>query len=190
MLRRRRDSRAGSSEKERMKARPSIARWWAITAHQRPSSRASSTRVTHQLTSPPSSSVRARQHLRPRVVKAPGRLCVPGEGFGLGRRHTIQRRSNDAARHEWWDGHRARASRSERGPGGIRHAGRRVVRPVQALGLEPRPYGAVRLRGTDFRRIRMGQLRVVYLIDETERRVVIVRVARRSESTYRGLHDE
>jgi mRNA-degrading endonuclease RelE of RelBE toxin-antitoxin system len=61
---------------------------------------------------------------------------------------------------------------------------------VQALGLEPRPYGAVRVRATDYWRIRLGQLRVVYLIDDTERRVVIVRVARRSESTYRGLRDE
>ena len=62
--------------------------------------------------------------------------------------------------------------------------------PVLALGLEPRPYGAARVRGTDFWRIRVGQLRIVCVIDEVERRVVVVRVARRSESTYRRLRDE
>jgi mRNA interferase RelE/StbE len=62
--------------------------------------------------------------------------------------------------------------------------------PVRALGLEPRPDGAARVRRADYWRIRVGQLRVVYLIDETERRVVIMRVARRSESTYRGLREE
>ena len=62
--------------------------------------------------------------------------------------------------------------------------------PVQALSLEPRPSGAARVRGTEFWRIRVGHLRVIYVIDEAERRVVIVRVARRSESTYRKLRDE
>lgn len=62
--------------------------------------------------------------------------------------------------------------------------------PVLALGGEPRPYGAARVSGTDFWRIRVGHLRVVYLIDEVDRRVVIVRVARRFESTYRRLRDE
>ena len=61
--------------------------------------------------------------------------------------------------------------------------------PVLALGLEPRPYAAARVRGTDYWRIRVGQLRVVYLIEEEESHVVIVRVARRSESNYRLLRD-
>ena len=41
--------------------------------------------------------------------------------------------------------------------------------------------------GTEFWRLRVGDLRIVYLIDEGDRVVVILRVARRSESTYRGL---
>jgi mRNA-degrading endonuclease RelE of RelBE toxin-antitoxin system len=36
----------------------------------------------------------------------------------------------------------------------------------------------------------VGQLRVVYAIDEAAQRVTIVRVARRSESTYRRFRDE
>ncbi len=62
--------------------------------------------------------------------------------------------------------------------------------PVLALGLEPRPYGAMRVRGTEFWRIRVGQLRIVYVVDEVQHRVVVVRVARRSESTYRRLREE
>jgi mRNA-degrading endonuclease RelE of RelBE toxin-antitoxin system len=33
-------------------------------------------------------------------------------------------------------------------------------------------------------------LRIIYHIDDRARRVVVVRVARRSESTYRRLRDE
>lgn len=66
----------------------------------------------------------------------------------------------------------------------------RLRGPILSLGLEPRPYGAVAVRGTAFWRIRVGQLRVVYVVDEAEQRVTIVRVARRSESTYRRLRDE
>jgi mRNA interferase RelE/StbE len=59
--------------------------------------------------------------------------------------------------------------------------------PILALGLEPRPPGAIKLVGTDFWRLRVGPLRAVYAIDEAERVVVLLRVARRAESTYRHL---
>lgn len=66
----------------------------------------------------------------------------------------------------------------------------RMRGPIFALGLEPRPYGAARIRGTAFWRIRVGNLRVVYAIDGNTRSVIVLRVARRSESTYRRLRDE
>ena len=59
--------------------------------------------------------------------------------------------------------------------------------PILALGLDPRPPGSVQLVGTDFRRIRVGRLRVIYLIDDPNLLVVVLRVARRSESTYRRI---
>lgn len=62
--------------------------------------------------------------------------------------------------------------------------------PILALGLEPRPYGASRVQATLFWRIRVGPLRIVYVVDDEELRVVVVRVARRSESTYRRLREE
>jgi mRNA interferase RelE/StbE len=63
----------------------------------------------------------------------------------------------------------------------------RLKGPILALAVEPRPPGAVRLTGTDVWRLRVGDLRILYVIDDAASLVIIVRVARRSESTYRGL---
>jgi mRNA interferase RelE/StbE len=59
--------------------------------------------------------------------------------------------------------------------------------PILDLWAKPYPSGSTKLAGTDFWRIRIGSLRLVYLVDVPGRRVVILRVARRSESTFRGL---
>lgn len=63
----------------------------------------------------------------------------------------------------------------------------RLRGPILALGVEPRPLGAVKLTGTEFWRVRVGDLRVIYGVDDEASVVVVLRVARRSESTYRGL---
>jgi mRNA interferase RelE/StbE len=59
--------------------------------------------------------------------------------------------------------------------------------PILALGLDPRPPGAVKLSGTDFWRLHAGDLRVIYGLDSRAKIVVVLRVARRSESTYRQV---
>lgn len=59
--------------------------------------------------------------------------------------------------------------------------------PILSLALDPRPPGVGKLAGSDFWRLRIGELRVVYLIDDSSRVVVVLRVARRSESTYRRV---
>ena len=59
--------------------------------------------------------------------------------------------------------------------------------PILALAFYPRPPGTLALHGTDFLRLRVGQLRVIFLVDDRARLVVVLRVARRSESRYRGL---
>ena len=59
--------------------------------------------------------------------------------------------------------------------------------PILALGLDARPPGATKLAGTDFWRIRVGDLRVIYGIDGAAGLVIVLRVARRSESTYRRV---
>lgn len=63
----------------------------------------------------------------------------------------------------------------------------RLRGPILALAIDPRPPGATKLAGTDFWRLRVGDLRVVYLIEDEDRAVVVLRVARRSERTYRRL---
>ena len=59
--------------------------------------------------------------------------------------------------------------------------------PILALGVDPRPPGTTKLTGTDYWRLRSGELRVIYVIDEDGALVVVLRVARRSESTYRRV---
>ena len=59
--------------------------------------------------------------------------------------------------------------------------------PILALALDTRPPGAQKLEGSDFWRIRVGDLRVIYAIDRKAAVVVVLKVARRSESTYRRV---
>ncbi len=63
----------------------------------------------------------------------------------------------------------------------------RLRGPILALAIDPRPPGAVELTGTEFWRLRVSDLRIVYIVDDASRLVVVLRVARRSESTYRGI---
>lgn len=61
----------------------------------------------------------------------------------------------------------------------------RLRGPILALRIEPRPPGAMKLVATEFWRIRVGDLRVIYAIDDASALVIVLRAARRSESTYR-----
>ena len=59
--------------------------------------------------------------------------------------------------------------------------------PILALSRDSRPPGSVALTGSPFWRIRVGDLRIVYAIDDGARTVVVLRVVRRNESTYRRV---
>ena len=63
----------------------------------------------------------------------------------------------------------------------------RLRGPILALAIDPRPPGVAKLAGTQYWRLRVGELRVVYVIDEPRRLIVVLKVARRSESTYRRV---
>ena len=63
----------------------------------------------------------------------------------------------------------------------------RLRGPILALAMDPHPPGTVKLTGTEFWRLRVGDLRVIYLIDDAASLVIVLRVARRSESTYRRV---
>ena len=62
----------------------------------------------------------------------------------------------------------------------------RIDAAIRALPHNPRPIGVKKLED-DLHRIRVGDWRVQYLIHDKEQRVVIIRVVRRSEKTYRNL---
>lgn len=58
----------------------------------------------------------------------------------------------------------------------------RVDRKILGLADNPRPAGSKKLRGyKDLWRIRIGDWRVVYIIDDAAERVMITRVAHRRE---------
>ena len=63
---------------------------------------------------------------------------------------------------------------------------RRVSDAIDSLAAEPRPHGVTRLAGRSDYRVRVGDWRVVYEIDDARRRVVIIRVAHRRD-VYRRL---
>jgi len=61
-----------------------------------------------------------------------------------------------------------------------------ILQKIQALADNPYPPGSEKLSGHAFYRIRDGQYRIVYLVNEDVVEVLIVRVAHR-RSVYRGL---
>ena len=62
-----------------------------------------------------------------------------------------------------------------------------IAEAISALEQEPRPPGVKKLAESGLWRIRVRRYRVIYSINNRERVVVIVRVARRTENTYRSL---
>lgn len=63
---------------------------------------------------------------------------------------------------------------------------RRIVDKIRSLAENPRPDGAVKLTGADGWRVRVGNYRVVYVIEDAVLVVTVTRVAHRRE-VYRGL---
>ena len=62
----------------------------------------------------------------------------------------------------------------------------RIGQKLLTLAKEPRPKGCRKLRGTPFYRLRMGHYRVVYMVDDERRKVVIMSVGHRRD-VYRKL---
>jgi mRNA interferase RelE/StbE len=55
----------------------------------------------------------------------------------------------------------------------------RIREAIDALSEDPRPSGATKLAGRDDDRIRVGDHRVVYAVDDAERLVIVARIAHR-----------
>ena len=66
---------------------------------------------------------------------------------------------------------------------------RRIVTRIAALASDPRPPACEKLAGAERRyRIRQGQFRIVYAVDDAARTVEIVKAGHRRE-VYRGPSD-
>ena len=61
----------------------------------------------------------------------------------------------------------------------------RIKSKLFSLEVEPRPHGNQKLHGTDFFRIRIGDYRVIYSIDDTRKIVKVLDIGHRRE-VYRG----
>jgi mRNA interferase RelE/StbE len=62
----------------------------------------------------------------------------------------------------------------------------RIVNRIRALAFEPRPAGCEKLAGAEERyRVRQGQFRIVYAINDASRTVEVIKVGHRRE-VYRG----
>jgi len=58
---------------------------------------------------------------------------------------------------------------------------RRIVERIQALAEEPRPRGSEKLSGQEKYRLRQGNLRILYEIDDPSLSVTIVKIGHRRE---------
>lgn len=65
---------------------------------------------------------------------------------------------------------------------------RRVLGALRALGQEPRPPRCEKLYNNVYR-VRVGSWRIIYLVDQENRRVEVGGIRRRSERTYRGIEE-
>ena len=61
---------------------------------------------------------------------------------------------------------------------------KRVDRRILSLGTNPRPSGTRKI-GNDLYRTRVGSWRIIYVIDDAEKKVVVSRIKRREKDTYR-----
>jgi mRNA interferase RelE/StbE len=61
------------------------------------------------------------------------------------------------------------------------HVRRLVVRRIEALAGDPRPHGSQKLAGEDKYRVRQGDYRIVYTIEDEIVTVTVVRIAHRSD---------
>ncbi len=58
---------------------------------------------------------------------------------------------------------------------------RRIVERIRSLGDEPRPHGCEKLSAQERYRLRQGDYRVVYSVDDSIQTVEVVKIGHRSE---------
>lgn len=63
---------------------------------------------------------------------------------------------------------------------------KRIMSAVESLAADPRPRGAEKLSGYELWRIRVGQYRIIYEVDDRKLIVTVVRVGDRKE-VYKNI---
>jgi mRNA interferase RelE/StbE len=103
--------------------------------------------------------------------RSPWKSSTPSSGTDLVSAYTVEARP------------RVRKTLRQLDPG-IRKA---VLDAIRALGTDPRPAGVTPLKGhRPWLRVRVGDYRIIYDVDDTSRTVTIAVVGHRRE-VYRGL---
>jgi mRNA interferase RelE/StbE len=59
---------------------------------------------------------------------------------------------------------------------------KRIIDKIARLSVEPRPSDCVKLTGSPFYRIRQGDWRAIYEVDDERRMVTILKIAHRREA--------
>jgi len=62
-----------------------------------------------------------------------------------------------------------------------------VLAALSVIENQPRPSGVIKLSGYDLWRVRVGDFRLIYSIDDTAKIVTVRRLTRRNEDSYDGL---
>lgn len=64
----------------------------------------------------------------------------------------------------------------------------RVLTRLKALADEPRPKGCDKLYDGIYR-VRVGDIRIIYLVDEKNKRIEVGGIRRRGKKTYKGIEE-
>lgn len=62
----------------------------------------------------------------------------------------------------------------------------KILRRIRAFADDPRPPGCEKLTGSEWYRIRQGTYRIIYMVNDEEIFVAVIRVAQRGEAYRRG----
>jgi mRNA interferase RelE/StbE len=69
---------------------------------------------------------------------------------------------------------------------GTKRGRQRIVARIRSLAADPRPFGCEKLAGSDaLFRVRQGQYRVIYTVDDTHHSIEVIKVGHRRE-VYRS----
>lgn len=64
----------------------------------------------------------------------------------------------------------------------------RILARIKALAQDTRPHGCEKLYD-DIYRVRVGDFRIIYLVDEKNKRIEVGAIRRRSERTCKGIQE-